>query len=95
MHEHRCQRAHAAPLIIALGAAVAGDSHIPEVERLLSVGAATMNMLNAIHALGYGGSGRRARLPTMRGCMPRSGSNRRNVCWGFCLSARQGPLRSG
>jgi hypothetical protein len=34
---------------------VAGDSHIPEVERLLSVGAATMNMLNAIHALGYGG----------------------------------------
>jgi hypothetical protein len=55
MHEHRCQRAHAAPLIIALGAAVAGDSHIPEVERLLSVGAATMNMLNAIHALGYGG----------------------------------------
>jgi nitroreductase len=54
-HEHRRQRAQAAPLIIALGAAVAGDSHIPEVEQLLSVGAATMNMLNAIHALGYGG----------------------------------------
>lgn len=54
-HEHRRQRAYAAPLIIALGAAISPDSHIPEVEQLLSVGAATMNMLNAIHALGYGG----------------------------------------
>jgi nitroreductase len=54
-HEHRRQRAQAAPLIIALGAAVNAESHIPEVEQLLSVGAAAMNMLNAIHALGYGG----------------------------------------
>ncbi|WP_250517371.1 nitroreductase [Caballeronia sp. INDeC2] len=54
-HEHRRQRAHAAPMIIALGASVSAESHIPEIEQLLSVGAATMNMLNAIHALGYGG----------------------------------------
>ncbi|SPB18007.1 nitroreductase family protein [Caballeronia novacaledonica] len=54
-HEHRRQRAQAAPMIIALGAAVSAESHIPEIEQLLSVGAATMNMLNAIHALGYGG----------------------------------------
>jgi nitroreductase len=54
-HEHRRQRAHAAPMIIALGAAISAESHIPEIEQLLSVGAATMNMLNAIHALGYGG----------------------------------------
>ncbi|GAB5097915.1 nitroreductase family protein [Caballeronia sp. HLA56] len=54
-HEHRRQRATAAPLVIALGAAVDPASHIPEVEQLLSVGAAAMNMLNAIHALGYGG----------------------------------------
>jgi nitroreductase len=53
-HEHRRQRAHAAPLIVALGAAVDPDSHVPEVEQLLSMGAATMNVLNAIHALGYG-----------------------------------------
>jgi nitroreductase len=54
-HEHRRQRAQAAPMIIALGAAVSTQSHIPEVEQLLAVGAGTMNMLNALHALGYGG----------------------------------------
>ncbi|NIE65697.1 nitroreductase [Burkholderia sp. Ax-1719] len=54
-HEHRRDKAFAAPLIIALGASVARDSSIPELEQILSVGAATMNMLNAIHALGYGG----------------------------------------
>jgi nitroreductase len=50
-----------APLIIALGARLKlgarldlGHS-IPESEQMLSVGAAAMNMLNAAHALGYGG----------------------------------------
>ncbi len=46
--------AHAAPLLIAVGAAVRTDTGIPEVEQILSTGAATMNLLNAIHALGYG-----------------------------------------
>lgn len=54
-HEQRKQRAFAAPLLIALGASLARSSSIPQVEQLLSVGAAAMNMLNAIHALGYGG----------------------------------------
>ncbi len=54
-HAQRKQRAFAAPLIIALGASVIKRSPIPEVEQLLSVGAAVMNMLNAVHALGYGG----------------------------------------
>ncbi|MEW6341976.1 MAG: nitroreductase [Paraburkholderia sp.] len=54
-HAHRSKKAHAAPVIIALGAAVNGDSTVPEVEQLLAVGAASMNMLNAIHVLGYGG----------------------------------------
>jgi nitroreductase len=44
-----------APVLIAVVARVAADHKIPEVEQLLSAGAATMNMLNAIHALGYGG----------------------------------------
>ena len=44
-----------APLIIALGARLQHGHKIPEIEQMLSVGAATMNMLNAIHALGYGG----------------------------------------
>ena len=54
-HAHRAQKAQAAPVIIALGAAVDPRSTVPEVEQLLAVGAATMNMLNAIHVLGYGG----------------------------------------
>ncbi|WP_322004737.1 nitroreductase family protein [Paraburkholderia tropica] len=54
-HAHRRQRAFAAPLVIALAAAISHDTGIPEVEQVLALGAATMNMLNAIHALGYGG----------------------------------------
>ncbi|MGH8778245.1 nitroreductase family protein [Paraburkholderia sp.] len=54
-HQHRAQKAQAAPVIIAIAAAIDTTSTVPEVEQLLSVGAATMNMLNAIHALGYGG----------------------------------------
>ena len=42
------------PLIIAIGADVK-DGKIPEIEQLLSAGAAAMNMLNALHLLGYGG----------------------------------------
>ncbi len=44
-----------APLIIALGAKMRLGHKIPELEQILSVGAAAMNMLNAVHALGYGG----------------------------------------
>jgi nitroreductase len=42
------------PLIIAVGAKIKTDGPIPEIEQLLSTGAAAMNMLNATHALGYG-----------------------------------------
>lgn len=44
-----------APLIIALGVKLRLGHKIPEIEQMLSVGAAAMNMLNAVHALGYGG----------------------------------------
>ncbi|TDV04359.1 nitroreductase [Paraburkholderia caballeronis] len=54
-HEHRRQKAYAAPLIVALGASITPGAGIPENEQVLSAGAAAMNMLNAIHALGYGG----------------------------------------
>ena len=43
------------PLIIAVGAEIRPDHKVPEIEQLLSAGAAAMNMLNAIHLLGYGG----------------------------------------
>ena len=42
------------PLIIAVGVEMK-QGKIPEIEQLLSTGAAAMNMLNAIHLLGYGG----------------------------------------
>lgn len=48
-------RALNTPLIIALGVRVQYGHKIPEIEQMLCVGAAAMNMLNAIHALGYGG----------------------------------------
>lgn len=43
-----------APLIVALGAKLRHGHKIPEIEQMLSVGAAAMNMLNGAHALGYG-----------------------------------------
>ena len=38
-----------------MGAIVQAGHRIPETEQILSVGAAAMNMLNAVHMLGYGG----------------------------------------
>ena len=43
-----------APLVIALGARIRPDHKIPEQEQLMSVAAATMNLLNAFHAEGLG-----------------------------------------
>jgi nitroreductase len=54
-HEHKRRKAFAAPAIIALGAAVNTETHIPEQEQLFAVAASAMNMLNAIYALGLGG----------------------------------------
>jgi nitroreductase len=47
-------RLSAAPLVIAVGARIISGHSIPEVEQLLSVGAAVMNLLNAFHAQGFG-----------------------------------------
>lgn len=48
-------KATAAPVLIALGAHIEAPGKIPEIEQVLAVGAAAMNMLNALHILGYGG----------------------------------------
>ncbi len=53
--EKQRNRALNTPLIIALGVRVHYGHKIPEIEQMMCVGAAAMNMLNAIHALGYGG----------------------------------------
>jgi nitroreductase len=42
-----------APLVIAVAAHIRADHKVPEVEQLLSIGAATMNLMNALHAQGY------------------------------------------
>jgi nitroreductase len=43
-----------APLVIALGAHLRTGHKVPTSEQMLSVAAGTMNLLNAIHALGFG-----------------------------------------
>ncbi len=43
------------PMIIALGTRLTLPHAIPESEQILSVGAAGMNLLNALHLAGYGG----------------------------------------
>jgi nitroreductase len=43
-----------APLGIAVGAALKDHPKVPEIEQLLAVGAAVMNLLNVFHAQGYG-----------------------------------------
>jgi len=43
-----------APLVIAVAAHVLSAHKVPELEQLLSTGAAVMNLLNAFHAQGYG-----------------------------------------
>ncbi|MDZ5431397.1 nitroreductase [Pseudomonas fluorescens] len=47
-------QATAAPMLIAVGARISVSTKVPEIEQLLSVAAATMNILNALHILGYG-----------------------------------------
>jgi nitroreductase len=48
------EKALRAPLIIVTVARVKTEDKIPEVEQLLSVGAAAQNIMLAAHALGYG-----------------------------------------
>jgi nitroreductase len=42
-----------APLIIVVACRVVGGTKVPAIEQLLAAGAATQNMLLALHALGY------------------------------------------
>lgn len=48
-------KAFAAPLIIAMAARIRAGHKVPEIEQIMSGAAAAMNMLNALHLLGYGG----------------------------------------
>lgn len=62
-------KAFAAPVIIALAAHVVSLPKVPEVEQLLSTGAAAMNILNALDVLGFSGfwaTGANARDPRVK-----------------------------
>lgn len=48
-------KAMAAPMLVALVAHVKVPHKVPESEQVLATGAAVMNMLNALHILGFGG----------------------------------------
>jgi nitroreductase len=43
-----------APVTIIVAARIVSGHKIPEIEQVLSAGAAAMNILNAVHALGFG-----------------------------------------
>jgi nitroreductase len=42
------------PLVIAVSARLRDNPKVPEIEQLLSTGASVMNLLNALHAQGFG-----------------------------------------
>ncbi len=42
------------PLVIAVSARLRNNPKVPEVEQLLATGASVMNLLNALHAQGFG-----------------------------------------
>lgn len=48
-------KATAAPVLIALGVRIVPGHKVPEMEQTMAVAAAAMNILNALHGLGYGG----------------------------------------
>ncbi|MDB5849081.1 MAG: nitroreductase [Rhodoferax sp.] len=48
-------KAHAAPIVVALGIHTVPGHKVPEIEQTMTVAAGAMNLLNALHILGYGG----------------------------------------
>lgn len=46
-------QATAAPMIIAVGAHISLEGKVPAIEQMLATAAAAMNLLNALHALGF------------------------------------------
>jgi nitroreductase len=51
-----------APMLIVVAAAIKQHPKVPEIEQQLSAGCAAMNILNACHAMGYGGMWRTGSL---------------------------------
>jgi nitroreductase len=85
-----------APLVIAVAAHLHPARKVPELEQLLSTGAAVMNLLNAFHAQGYGAiwlTGGNAYDPKI-GAQLGFGPEERSLGFVYVGSA-QGELREG
>ncbi len=93
----------APPLIVALGVHITPNHKIPEIEQMMAVAAAAMNMLNAAHALGFGGkwiTGPNAYDPAVAAALGLAAPDRlRGSCiseprWNRCLPV-QAPAGGG
>jgi nitroreductase len=77
------RRAHAGPALLAVVARIRDDvPDVPPHEQWLSVGAAVMNLLNALHLMGYAAKvlgGSAARAEAVRGAFCQPGEQL--ACW--------------
>ena len=83
MLEAERRKALRAPVIVIVMAVIRGDSDIPDVEQIVSAGAAAQNMVVAAHALGLGGfwrTGPAAYDPLLRKAL---GASEKDVTVGF------------
>lgn len=83
-----------APLLIVAIASCTEDPKVPEIEQLLSAGAAVQNMLNAAFALGYGAMWRTGDLASHAGVRDGLGLGGNETIVGFLyLGTSRGALR--
>lgn len=91
--ERARERAHNGPGLLALvGRLREGHAEVPPREQLLSAGAGLMNLLNALHLMGYGAkvlSGASVDDPPVRDAFCREGETL--LCWVVCGTPRARP----
>jgi nitroreductase len=86
--EYERSKALRAPVIVVVMAAIRDNPKIPEIEQILSAGAAAQNMLVASHALGLGGfwrTGAAAYDPLFKKAL---GASQKDVIVGFLYIGR-------
>ncbi len=91
--ERARERAHNGPGLLALVGRLRDDqAEVPPREQLLSAGAGLMNLLNALHLMGYGAkvlSGASVDDPPVRDAFCRDGETL--LCWVVCGTPRERP----
>jgi nitroreductase len=76
-----------APLVLLIVARITPHAKVPDIEQVVSVGAAVQNMLIAAHALGIGAMWRSGVVTYEPLLAENSGWLRMSVCLVFCISA--------